>query len=78
VLPDQVVVQHVVVRGHRTDHDGVTVVGDALQLGDPPDVDDRRRVRKPQPEHREQRLTTGEHLAVLTGRTQCRDCLLHG
>ena len=67
VLRHQRVVQHLVVGGHRADHDGVAVVADAAQLGDPADVDDRRRVGQPQPQHRDQRLAAGEDLAVLAG-----------
>ena len=45
VLLDQAVVAHVVVGGHRADHEGVAVVADAAQRVDAAEVDDDLRVR---------------------------------
>jgi hypothetical protein len=69
VLGDQRVARHVVVGGHRTDHDRVAVVPDATQLGDLREVDHGRRRGEPQPQHRQQALPPAEHLDITTGIT---------
>ena len=78
VLVDQRVTEHVRVRGHRADHDRVAVITNPSQRVDPSEVDDHRRHVQPHPQHRQQALTAGEHLRVLTGfgerRQRLREC----
>ncbi len=76
VLADQWVLQHLVMRRHRADHDGVAVLTHTAQLLDPGEIDDRRRRRQPQPHDRDERLATGEKLDVLAA-GQRLQCLVH-
>ena len=72
----QRVVHHLVVGGHRADDQLVAVLPDAAQLADPAEVDQRGRVRQPQPQQRQQALPAGEHLGVLAGPAELGDRLV--
>ena len=49
----------------RADRDPVALAPHVAQLLEPVDVDEQRRPREAQPQHRDQRVAAGEHLRVL-------------
>ncbi len=67
---DQRILDHLVVRGHGAHDDRVAVIANTAQFLDATEVDQQFRRRQPQPQDRNQRLPAGEHLAVVTGRTE--------
>jgi hypothetical protein len=77
VLPDQRVVQDLVVGGHGPDHQVVAVLPDTAHVTDPPDVDDHRRVGEPQPQQGNEGLAAGHDLGVVAALPESGDRLVH-
>jgi hypothetical protein len=57
--------REVVVPAERADRDPVAVLTDVAEVVEPPDVDEQRRPREPEPQQRDQRVAAREHLRVL-------------
>ena len=87
VLLDQVGGRHLVVGGHGTDDEVVTLLADASELLDATEVDDRLRRVEAHPEDREQGLSAGHDLGLVAsfgqsgegvGHTRGRDIVESG
>ena len=78
VLPHDGTAQDFGVCDRGTDHDRLAVLANSPHFRDSTDIDERGGIGEPQPEQRQQALTAGQHLRVLTVVTQGTDCFIHG
>jgi hypothetical protein len=63
-------------RGARANHDGVRLLANARQTGNPADIDQVPGACEPELQQWDERVTAGKQLRVFAILTEQRDCLI--